>query len=63
MNRPDRHKLTDRNNSMVVTGGKGAWGASKEERGLKCMVTKGDLTLGAGHTRQYSGDGAEINYT
>ena len=38
---------------MAVTRRKGHWEGSK---GVKCMVTKGDLTLGGKQTMQYADD-------
>ena len=53
MNKQEKNKQnSDTDNSMVVTRGKG-WGAVKGQ-GVKYVVTEGDLTVGGGHTLQYT---------
>ena len=46
-------KLTDADNSMVVTRGKGV-GAQWGVKGDKYVVMEDGLTLGGGHTMQYT---------
>ena len=48
-------KLTDTDNSMVDPRGKGGEG-TEGGKGVKCMVTGKDLTLGGGHAIQYTDD-------
>ena len=50
----NKQKLTDADNSKVATRGKGMKGVIKVV-GVKYMVMQEELTLGSGHTMQYTG--------
>ena len=49
------NKTSDTDNSMVGTRGKRGRG-SEEVKGVRCMVTQEDLTLGGGYTMRYTED-------
>ena len=49
-------KLVDRDNSMVMTRGKGKWGQVEEDKGGINGDERKDLTLGDEHTIQYTDD-------
>ena len=51
-NKKNKQKLLDRDNNMVDTKGKRGDGVVKV-KGVKYMLTE-DLTLGGGHTMQYT---------
>ena len=55
-----KNELTDTDNSMVVTGGKG--GEGSKGKGVKYMLAEDDLTLGGEHTMQYTDHVSSIIY-
>ena len=54
MNKQDKQKLINTDNSMVVT--RRGWGRWTRVNGVKYMVTGGDQTLGSERTMRHTDD-------
>ena len=56
LKKKNRQKLTDTDRGMVVTRGKGGGAGVEKGKGVKYMVTEGDLASDGEHTMQHIHD-------